>query len=528
MTHPFARHDHKSSVNKRFPRLRLEQLEAKHLLTTISGHVIEDLNGNGIVEEGEPGQSLVRVYIDANGNDVFDQQGSILEPDRFPSGQPIDGSSIGATLSVVDEFNARIDNVGPVLANDDELAATGNLVFGWQENASWNPFFRLRVDFDQPISAARLSFIGESEIAGDIGVMEVYDTDNNLLETVETTPLTRGNSALLETTQSNISYVSVYTKRPGLTGRIDALQIDGQNAEIWTLTNGDGAYTLSLPTSGTYRVNEIAPENYQQTSPNGDGSHTVPVEEGADVENVNFTNKEVVNQMPIAIDDVATTVGGETVDIDVLQNDSDPDGTLDPSSVQIVTNASHGQAIANATTGEIQYTPNEGFNGQDQFTYRVADVLGLVSNEATVTINVSGNDIGSWQNKIKPMDVDDNGIIAPIDALYIINELNNPKYREPVTGKLPSVPPNPVPFYFDVDANGFVAPLDAILIINYLNSTVAPAARPAGASVAAAVAENESSTNERSLMVAAERQDDSSSDRRERVLVPRHVDLIFG
>ena len=246
------------------------------------------------------------------------------------------------------------------------------------------------------------------------------------------------------------------------------------------------------------------------------------------MENVNFTNKEVVNQTPIAIDDVATTVGGETVDIDVLQNDSDPDGTLDPSSVQIVINASHGQAIANATTGEIQYTPNEGFNGQDQFTYRVADVLGLVSNEATVTINVSGNDIGSWQNKIKPMDVDDNGIIAPIDALYIINELNNPKYREPVTGKLPSVPPNPVPFYFDVDANGFVAPLDAILIINYLNSTVAPAARPAGASVAAAVAENESSTNERSLMVAAERQDDSSSDRRERVLVPRHVDLIFG
>ena len=81
----------------------------------------------------------------------------------------------------------------------------------------------------------------------------------------------------------------------------------------------------------------------------------------------------------------------------------------------------------------------------------------------------------SWQNTGSPLDVDDDGFIAPIDALLIINELNEPMHRDPTTGLLPPPPPV-VPAYFDVNGDGFVSAADAVLIINRLNQNENPAA----------------------------------------------------
>lgn len=60
------------------------------------------------------------------------------------------------------------------------------------------------------------------------------------------------------------------------------------------------------------------------------------------------------------------------------------------------------------------------------------------------------------------LDVFADGTIAPIDALLVINYIN-----EHPTGALPT-PPVPLP-YLDVNADGVVAPIDALLIINQLN-----------------------------------------------------------
>ena len=93
-------------------------------------------------------------------------------------------------------------------------------------------------------------------------------------------------------------------------------------------------------------------------------------------------------QSPVAKDDSDQTEEGQSVTTDVLANDSDPDGSLDASTVQVESNPSDGQATANGN-GTITYEPNSGFVGTDSYAYTVEDDDGAESNEATVTITVS-------------------------------------------------------------------------------------------------------------------------------------------
>jgi hypothetical protein len=72
--------------------------------------------------------------------------------------------------------------------------------------------------------------------------------------------------------------------------------------------------------------------------------------------------------------------------IDVLDNDLGGGGPLVLSSVTITQAPANGQAVYNGSM--VVYTANTGFFGTDTFKYTVANVLGTVSNEATVTITV--------------------------------------------------------------------------------------------------------------------------------------------
>ena len=94
------------------------------------------------------------------------------------------------------------------------------------------------------------------------------------------------------------------------------------------------------------------------------------------------------NQAPVAEDDFAFVVAGSSVVIPVLANDSDPDGTVDETTVALVQSAGLGSVVVDPLTGEITYSPIAGANSQDTFTYEVRDHAGLVSNEAVVQLRV--------------------------------------------------------------------------------------------------------------------------------------------
>jgi hypothetical protein len=87
------------------------------------------------------------------------------------------------------------------------------------------------------------------------------------------------------------------------------------------------------------------------------------------VDDVQFTNL-VVNCPPVAVDDMATTVNGFPVTINVLANDSDPNG--DPLTVTSVTDPPNGTAVNNGD-GTVTYTPDCGFFGIDTFNYTISD-----------------------------------------------------------------------------------------------------------------------------------------------------------
>ena len=76
------------------------------------------------------------------------------------------------------------------------------------------------------------------------------------------------------------------------------------------------------------------------------------------------------NTPPVAVDDAESTDVGTPVPVDVLGNDSDPDG--DAITVTDVTDGAFGTATVTGP-GTIEYTPNPGFTGEDTVTYTIDD-----------------------------------------------------------------------------------------------------------------------------------------------------------
>lgn len=170
-----------------------------------------------------------------------------------------------------------------------------------------------------------------------------------------------------------------------------------------------------------------------------------------------------VNLAPVADNlDVQTD---EDVPVDITISAVDGDGTVNLSTVQVVSGSgpANGTVVAIAN-GVITYLPGPNFFGTDSFQYTVRDNDGFLSNQATVSITI--NEVADYQNPIINADVNKDGSVSPIDALLLINRINN-------FG--PILPPDPIPpdtpdECWDVDGNGFVEAMDVLLVINAINA----------------------------------------------------------
>jgi VCBS repeat-containing protein len=170
--------------------------------------------------------------------------------------------------------------------------------------------------------------------------------------------------------------------------------------------------TLNIPAPGVL-ANDVDPQEDVLTAElvsgpahgvltlNSDGSFVYTPDEdflGADsfvyrCKDATYTSNDatvniyVGNQAPLANPDSANTSENTPVTIDVLLNDSDPDG--DPIHVVDVTTPQNGTAVINADD-TITYTPNATFSGTDSFDYTIDDGKGG-TDSATVTITVEAN-----------------------------------------------------------------------------------------------------------------------------------------
>ncbi|WP_085615530.1 MULTISPECIES: Ig-like domain-containing protein [unclassified Pseudomonas] len=117
---------------------------------------------------------------------------------------------------------------------------------------------------------------------------------------------------------------------------------------------------------------------------------------GSDVEPVVVVGNapvEAANQPPLAQADIGSTSVGIPITLNLLQNDSDPDGNV-PLTISDLTQPGTGLGgvVMNGTTS-VTYTPPAGATQPvvATFSYRAVDAKGLKSAPATVTINVAPN-----------------------------------------------------------------------------------------------------------------------------------------
>ncbi|GKY88985.1 Ig-like domain-containing protein [Sinisalibacter aestuarii] len=152
---------------------------------------------------------------------------------------------------------------------------------------------------------------------------------------------------------------------------------DGDPLTVTEATSPDGDVVINPDGTITFTPDE----NF-----NGTTEITYTVDDGNGGTDTATVTVEVtpVNDAPVAEDDTATTDEDTAVTIDVLGNDTDPDG--DPLTVTEATSPD-GDVVINPD-GTITFTPDENFNGTTEITYTVDDGNGG-TDTATVTVEVT-------------------------------------------------------------------------------------------------------------------------------------------
>ena len=182
---------------------------------------------------------------------------------------------------------------------------------------------------------------------------------------------------------------------------------DQQVTLRWTAPANDGGepithYEYEQDESGTWTSTGGTATRYPVTGLTNGQTYTFRVRAvnsiGASGESnqVTATPSEVtppppppVNVAPLAVDDAAETAEDTPAFIDVLANDSDPNG--DTLTVVEVSAPAHGTAVV-ADTGAVVYTPEPDFHGTDRFTYVVGDGSGLTARAAVEVTVLPVND----------------------------------------------------------------------------------------------------------------------------------------
>jgi len=102
----------------------------------------------------------------------------------------------------------------------------------------------------------------------------------------------------------------------------------------------------------------------------------------------------VENEAPVAFNELSIVKNSGNNLLPILMNDEDADDNMDLESLVITTDANHGTVILNED-GTVTYSAESGYEGDDSFSYTVADELGEVSNiaicELTVVTPFSGS-----------------------------------------------------------------------------------------------------------------------------------------
>src|SRR5262249_37871997 len=140
-------------------------------------------------------------------------------------------------------------------------------------------------------------------------------------------------------------------------------------------------FVVSNPSRGTVSVDPATGEiTYTATGFfTGSDNFRYTVQDSSGQTSSAATVTVIVNR-PVANADFTEPTPNTPVGIDVLENDTDPDGNdqIDPTTVKVTVAPVHGTTSVDPVSGKATYTPAAGFIGTDTFQYTVTDKAGAV------------------------------------------------------------------------------------------------------------------------------------------------------
>lgn len=202
------------------------------------------------------------------------------------------------------------------------------------------------------------------------GVASLPATVSLTVTPVNDPPLAVGNS------YSVLAGATLSVAVPGVLGNdsdIDGNALTAVNPSVLAgLTlNANGSFSYVAPaTAGSYSFTYQASDGLATSAP------------------ATVTLTVLANRPPVAVNDTASTTRNTLVVINVLANDTDPDNNINPATVTLVTPPNKGGTATVNANGTVNFTPKLNFRGSDSFSYRVRDAGNLLSNIATVKVNV--------------------------------------------------------------------------------------------------------------------------------------------
>ncbi|KIN69800.1 putative hemagglutinin/hemolysin-related protein [Sulfitobacter donghicola DSW-25 = KCTC 12864 = JCM 14565] len=149
---------------------------------------------------------------------------------------------------------------------------------------------------------------------------------------------------------------------------------EGDPIEVVEASSPDGEVVINDDGTITFTPNEGFTGEAQVNYTISDGELTDPA--------VLFVTVTDPAENPVAVDDVAETPEDTSIVIDVLENDTDPNG--DPLEIKEATSP-NGTVTIN-DDGTIEFTPEADFNGDTTITYTICDPDG---NEDTATVDIT-------------------------------------------------------------------------------------------------------------------------------------------
>jgi len=239
-----------------------------------------DMDQDGVRSHGEPGLAGWWIYVDADRDGQYDapHAGWTWTVDPFGEPGPIE-DPLGFAEFVEAVGGGEVVGTRPWLHAPSPHA--WDLVFGWVRSdpsgvsryeSTWQAGEAvLRVDFDEPVSAVMLDFLGTPIRGGHQGILNAFSADGELLQSVRTEIIWGfGFEAVSIFRDANeIAYVEATGAADWAPIQMDRLQfaVTGSPGEPSAVTRDDGSYCIPDVPAGEHVVAEVPWPGWRQTYP---------------------------------------------------------------------------------------------------------------------------------------------------------------------------------------------------------------------------------------------------------------------